>query len=110
MISRPIFRFPGCPSQPSLGNNREGIVQHSRFGSVRCLTIGTKEGALMRKSLVLAPTAGPFAMVLSRTASLVAISLTILSAQDRAQSQIVLVTTCSTLYDIFYVFWGDSVY
>src|SRR5258707_10155676 len=107
MIFRAILPFPGCPPQPSLGNNPEGIVQHSRFGSVRCLTIGTKEGALMRKSLVLAPTAGAFA-ILSRTASLLAISLTILSAQGRAQTQMVLVTTGSTMPEPLYVLWGDE--
>src|SRR3981189_3758166 len=105
---RPVLLFSGCPPQLFLGNNREGIAQHSRFGSVRCLTIGTKEGALMRKSLVLAPTAGAFAMVLSRTASLLAISLTILSAQGRAQTKMVLVTTGSTMPEPLYVLWGDE--
>ena len=62
----------------------------------------------MRKSLVLAPTAGAFAMVLSRTASLLAISLTILSAQGRAQTQMVLVTTGSTMPEPLYVLWGDE--
>jgi len=62
----------------------------------------------MRKSLVLAPTAGAFAMVLSRTASLLAISLTILSTQGRAQTQMVLVTTGSTMPEPLYVLWGDE--
>src|SRR5712675_2878791 len=108
MIYRPVLPFPGCPPQLSLRNNPEGIVQHSCVGSIRCFTIGTKEGALMRKSLVLAPTAGAFAMVLSRTASLLAISLTILSAQGRAQTQMVLVTTGSTMPEPLYVLWGDE--
>jgi len=62
----------------------------------------------MRKSLVLAPTAGAFAMVFSRTASLLAISLTILSTQGRAQTQMVLVTTGSTMPEPLYVLWGDE--
>ncbi len=62
----------------------------------------------MRKSLVLSPTDGAFAMVLSRTASLLAISLTILSAQGRAQTQMVLVTTGSTMPEPLYVLWGDE--
>src|SRR5258707_9237060 len=62
----------------------------------------------MGKSLVLAPTAGVFAMVLSRTASLLAVSLTILSTQGRAQTQMVLVTTGSTMPEPLYVLWGDE--
>jgi phosphate transport system substrate-binding protein len=62
----------------------------------------------MRKSLVLSPTDGAFVMVLSRITSLLAISLTILSAEGRAQTQMVLVTTGSTMPEPLYVLWGDE--
>ena len=47
----------------------------------------------MRKTFVLLSTVGALAVVLSLTSILLAISLTILSADSLAQTQMVLVTT-----------------
>ncbi len=46
--------------------------------------------------------------VLSLTAILLAISLTILSTDALAQTQMVLVTTGSTMPQPLYVLWGDE--
>ena len=52
-------------------------------------------GGAMRKTFVLSSTVGALAVVLSLTAILLAISLTIFSADSLAQTQMVLVTTSS---------------
>ena len=62
----------------------------------------------MRKTLGLSPTVRPFAVVLPLTAILLAVSLTILSADGGAQTQMVLVTTGSTMPEPLYVLWGDE--
>ncbi len=62
----------------------------------------------MRKSLGLSSTVGAFPVVLPLAAILLAISLTILSADGRPQTQMVLVTTGSTMPEPLYVLWGDE--
>jgi phosphate transport system substrate-binding protein len=62
----------------------------------------------MRKTLGLSSPVRAFAVVLPVTAILLAISLTILSADARAQTQMVLVTTGSTMPEPLYVLWGDE--
>ena len=62
----------------------------------------------MRKTLIRLSTVGPLAVVLSLIAILLAVSLTILSADGLAQTQIVLVTTGSTMPEPLYVLWGDE--
>ena len=62
----------------------------------------------MRTTLVLLSTVGALAAVLSLTAVLLAISLTILSADGIAQTQMVLVTTGSTMPEPLYVLWADE--
>jgi phosphate transport system substrate-binding protein len=62
----------------------------------------------MRKTFVLLSTVGALAVVLSQTAIMLAISLTILSADGLAQTQMVLVTTGSTMPEPLYVLWGDE--
>jgi len=62
----------------------------------------------MRKTFGLLSTVGAFPVVLSLAAVLLAISLTILSADSLAQTQMVLVTTGSTMPEPLYVLWGDE--
>src|SRR6266403_3402236 len=62
----------------------------------------------MRKTFVLSSTVGVLAVVLSRTAIRLAICLTILSAGSLAQTQMVLVTTGSTMPEPLYMLWGDE--
>src|ERR1700737_4331707 len=62
----------------------------------------------MPSTLVVLSTVGALAAVLSLTAVLLAISLTILSADGIAQTQMVLVTTGSTMPEPLYVLWGDE--
>lgn len=61
----------------------------------------------MRKIFVRLWTVGALAVVLS-TALVLAICLTILSADGFAQTQMVLVTTGSTMPEPLYVLWGDE--
>jgi phosphate transport system substrate-binding protein len=62
----------------------------------------------MRQNLVRLSAVRASALVLSLTAILLAISLTILSADSRAQTQMVLVTTGSTMPEPLYMLWGDE--
>src|ERR1700732_518015 len=62
----------------------------------------------MRKTFVQLSTVGASAAVLSLSAILLPISLTFLSADSRAQTQMVLVTTGSTMPEPLYVLWGDE--
>jgi phosphate transport system substrate-binding protein len=62
----------------------------------------------MRKTFVRLSTAGALAVVLSLTAILLAVSLTILSADGFAQTRIVLVTTGSTMAQPLYMLWEDE--
>jgi phosphate transport system substrate-binding protein len=62
----------------------------------------------MRKTFVLLSTVGPFAIVLFLTSILLAMSLAILSPGSLAQTQMVLVTTGSTMPEPLYVLWGDE--
>ncbi len=62
----------------------------------------------MRKTFVRLSTVAASAVVLSLAAILLAISLTILSADSLAQTQMVLVTTGSTMPEPLYVLWGDE--
>jgi phosphate transport system substrate-binding protein len=62
----------------------------------------------MRNTPVRSSTVGAFAAVLSLTAALLAISLTILSAHGLAQTQMVLVTTGSTMPEALYLLWADE--
>jgi phosphate transport system substrate-binding protein len=61
----------------------------------------------MRKIFVLLSRVGAFA-VLPLTAMLLAVSFTIFSADGLAQTQMVLVTTGSTMPEPLYVLWGDE--
>jgi phosphate transport system substrate-binding protein len=62
----------------------------------------------MRKPYILLSTVGALAQVLSLTAIVLAISFAILSADSLAQTQMVLVTTGSTMPEPLYVLWGDE--
>jgi phosphate transport system substrate-binding protein len=62
----------------------------------------------MRKTCVRLTTVVPLAVVLFLTAILVTISLTISSTDGLAQTQMVLVTTGSTMPEPLYVLWGDE--
>src|SRR5260370_34675086 len=62
----------------------------------------------MRKLFVLVASGGAWAVVLPETDILLAISLTILSADGLAQTQMVLVTTGSTMPEALYMLWGDE--
>ena len=62
----------------------------------------------MRKTFVLLSTVGALAVVSSLAAILLAISLTIFPADSLAQTQMVLVTTGSTMPEPLYVLWGDE--
>src|ERR1700724_1768989 len=62
----------------------------------------------MRKTLILLSTVGASAVASSLTAILLAISLTVLSADSLAQTQMVLVSTGSTMPEPLYVMWGDE--
>src|SRR6202048_2306445 len=72
------------------------------------LTIATAEGGAMRKTFGLLSTVGAFPVVLSLAAVMLAISFTILSPDSLAQTQMVLVTTGSTMPEPLYVLWGDE--
>src|SRR5467141_5194639 len=62
----------------------------------------------MRKTFVRSSTVGVLAVVLSHTAIGLSMCLTILSAGSFAQTQMVLVTTGSTMPEPLYVLWGDE--
>ena len=62
----------------------------------------------MRKTHLRLSTVAALAAVLSLTAILLAISLTLLSSQARAQTQMVLVTTGSTMPEALYLLWADE--
>jgi phosphate transport system substrate-binding protein len=62
----------------------------------------------MRKTFVPLSTVGVWAAVLSLTSILLAISLTILSSDSLAQTQMVLVTSGSTMPEQLYLLWGDE--
>jgi phosphate transport system substrate-binding protein len=62
----------------------------------------------MRNTFALLWTARAFAAFVSLTSILLAISLIILSAAALAQTQMVLVTTGSTMPEPLYVLWGDE--
>jgi phosphate transport system substrate-binding protein len=62
----------------------------------------------MHKTFVQLSTVGASAVVLSLGAILLPIPLTFLSADSRAQTQMVLVTTGSTMPEPLYVVWGDE--
>src|SRR5258706_3815164 len=62
----------------------------------------------MRSTPVRSSTVGAPAIVLFPTTILLAISLTILSEDSLAQTQMVLVTTGSTMPESLYVLWGDE--
>ncbi len=62
----------------------------------------------MRSTPVRSSTVGAPAIVLFPTTILLAISLTILSGDSLAQTQMVLVTTGSTMPEPLYVLWGDE--
>src|ERR1700682_5634943 len=62
----------------------------------------------MRKTFVRLSNLGLSAVALSLTALLLAISLTLPPARSLAQTQMVLVTTGSTMPEPLYVVWGDE--
>src|ERR1700719_4576699 len=62
----------------------------------------------MRKTLILLSTVGASAVASSLTDILLAISLIVLSADSLAQTQMVLVSTGSTMPEPLYVMWGDE--
>jgi phosphate transport system substrate-binding protein len=62
----------------------------------------------MRKTFVRLSKLGVSAVVLSLAAILLAISLTLFPADSLAQTQMVLVTTGSTMPEPLYVVWGDE--
>ena len=62
----------------------------------------------MRKTFVRLSNLGLSAVALSLTAILLAISLTLSPARSLAQTQMVLVTTGSTMPEPLYVVWGDE--
>jgi phosphate transport system substrate-binding protein len=62
----------------------------------------------MRKTSVLLSPAGMLSAALSLTAILLVISFTIFSADGLAQTQMVLVTTGSTMPEPLYVLWADE--
>ena len=62
----------------------------------------------MRKTFVLLSAVGTLAVVLSLTAIVLLIFVTILSADGLAQTQLVLVTTGSTMPEPLYLLWGDE--
>src|SRR3984893_19168153 len=62
----------------------------------------------MRKTFVRLSKLGVSPVVVSLPAILLAISLTIFPADSLAQTQMVLVTTGSTMPEPLYVLWGDE--